>query len=177
MQTLSLPSCGCKCTCYVKIQGGNFHISILHGSKTCSATLFPHTLFSLSCLSLSFLPLGFLIRSINRFVFQQMELKTSTVSPFLNNMVLMQMGGKNTGRKQWLSASICEYLKLCGNRWTHGQEHRQKNYAQRQVLRRSELSRQHDINSDMHTPVQKHRHTDGLWASIWSKKKRKEKKR
>lgn len=63
-----------------------------HAAPPCSPT--PYCLFSLSCLSLSFLPLGSFIRSVNRSVFRQMELKTSTVSPFLNNIALMQMRGK-----------------------------------------------------------------------------------
>lgn len=43
-----------------------------HAAPPCSPT--PYCLFSLSCISLSFLLLGSLIRSINRFVFQQMGL-------------------------------------------------------------------------------------------------------
>lgn len=82
------------------------------GSKTCSSLLFPnpYCLFLLPRLSLSFLPLGSLFRSINRFVSQQMGLKTSTVSPFLNNITLMQMRRQKTGRKQCLGACTRKYL-------------------------------------------------------------------
>lgn len=77
-----------------------------HAVLSCSPT--PNCLFSLSRLSLSFLPLGSLLRSINRFVSQQMGLKTSTVSPFLNNIALMQMRSQKMGRKQCLGARTCK---------------------------------------------------------------------
>lgn len=80
--------------------------------KTRSSLLFPfpNCLFLFLCLSLSFLPLGSLFRSINRFVSQQMGLKTSDVSPFFKSITLMQMRRQKMGRKQCLGAHTPKYL-------------------------------------------------------------------